>query len=46
MITFTVKITTELDEVYTFTRLRADIVKEMLADWMDESIQSISVERE
>lgn len=47
MITYTVKITTELaEEVYTYTGLSADTVKEMLVDWMDESIQSISVERE
>ena len=46
MITFTVKITTELEEVYTYTGLDADKVGYMLRDWMDESIQSISVERE
>ena len=46
MIYYTVIITTELDEVYTYTGLDSESVRDMLTDWMDESIQSISVERE
>ena len=46
MITFTLVFTTELDENYTYTGLEAEDVRDMIAAWMDETVQSISIERE
>lgn len=46
MLYYTVKFTTEFDEVFTYTGLDLKSVREMLMEWLEDDLISISVERE